>query len=598
MTCLPPDYTERRGDRVLLLWADLPYWMVVDRTAARFIEALAGGKSPSAALDAVGGGRGFALERDAGAVLTSLRRAGVLGGRRPRPPRERIESISVNVTNRCNLRCRFCYNRGRKGNGSPDDGVGPDAAPAAARRLACGPSERQEGDGGRDESRPYGRRTADGGRGEPRPYEHDAAALAGGGRPMGRVRPRWTAPGTVAATRSGRSSGLEHGGEGDGSADDGVGSDAAPAGARRLACGPSERQEGDGGRDESRPYGRRTADSGRGEPRPYGRGEELGAEEMIGALESVRRQTARGASLVLLGGEPLLEPAKTLALAAYARRRGLQAIMSTNGLLVDEAFAREAARCGLDCQVSVDGAGAASHEAIRGAGTFEAALQAVRTLRAAGAHTIMSMVVHADNAHELPDYLRLAREVGADEARFIPLKRLGGGDQCRPPDLPALVRLTAETLLAEPELRRLVGRDHFSILANTCRLCSPRQTCGTGSQTFLLDADGTVYPCLNLAAPEFAAGSVRDEPLGRIWSASPVLRDLRPRVRLPARPQACGQCIVRHWCLGGCRGETYAHTGRLDAPGVTCRGNRTSILETMWILSTHPELVQVGPRYC
>jgi len=431
VNCLPPDHRERRGERVLLVWGDLPFWVVVDRAADRLIARLAEGLDAAEALaSAAEGGPDRGLRRDGAAVLAQLRKAGVIGNRRLRPSRERIESISVNVTRRCNLRCRFCYNEER---------------------------------------------------------------------------------------------GIE--------------------------------------------------------------GRELSAEEMIAALDSVRRWTAPGAALALLGGEPLLEPEKTLALGEWGRRRGLRPIVSTNGLLVGPAFARSAARIGLDVQVSIDGPTAAGHEAVRGEGTFRRAIEAVELLVSSGARTILSMVFHAGNAGEIPKYMRLARRLGAHEARFIPLKQIGGGADFRPPDLAGVVRLVRDTLAAEPELRPLLGRDYYSILAQTCQTCSPRPGCGTGSQTFLLDADGTVYPCINLTDPMFAAGSVREDSLGRIWRRSVVLQDVRQRAPTAARPETCGRCFVRHWCMGGCRGESRAGTGRLDAPSATCRQHRASILEMMWTLA-------------
>jgi radical SAM protein with 4Fe4S-binding SPASM domain len=149
-----------------------------------------------------------------------------------------------------------------------------------------------------------------------------------------------------------------------------------------------------------------------------------------------------------------------------------------------------------------------------------------------------------------------------------------------------------------PELQALLGRDYVSILAQTCRSCSPRQSCGTGCQTFLLDADGTVYPCLNLSCPEMAAGNVLVEPFRKIWSLSMVSKQVREQTTLAGRPRTCGKCFARHFCMGGCRGETYANTGRLDAPSVTCAQGRAAIVQTMWTLADNPWLVGRRAAHC
>ncbi len=440
MTARAPDYRGRRGESVLLAWADPPWWMIVDRDADRFIAALVEGDSPARALDHLPIRPG--MERAAASIVQSLRRAGVMGERRPKPPKQRIESISINVTNRCNLNCTFCYNR-----------------------------------------------------------DHED------------------------------------------------------------------------------------------------RGDELSAEEMIEALEGVRKLIVPGAPLAMLGGEPLMAPERTLALAEWARRRKLTPLLSTNGTLVTAEFARRAAEIGIECQVSIDGASAETHDAVRGAGTFEAAVAGVEAFRDAGAHTIISMVFHAGNVGEIAEYLRMARELRVDEARFIPVKALAGGGDFAPPDLAEVVRTVAELVSREPELGSLLGRDYVSILAQTCRSCALRDGCGTGSQTFLLDADGTVYPCINLAQPEMAFGNIRERQLRRIWQGGGRVAEVREAVALESRA-TCSECWARHWCMGGCRGETYANTGRLDAPSVTCAQNRAAIIETFWAINRCPELVREGPKYC
>ena len=46
---------------------------------------------------------------------------------------------------------------------------------------------------------------------------------------------------------------------------------------------------------------------------------------------------------------------------------------------------------------------------------------------AAGAPTIISIVLHVGNVAQIPDYLRVGRELGVQAARCIPLKWIGHG---------------------------------------------------------------------------------------------------------------------------------------------------------------------------
>lgn len=318
---------------------------------------------------------------------------------------------------------------------------------------------------------------------------------------------------------------------------------------------------------------------------------DLSAEEILRFAGEARPLASRRPLVALMGGEPLLVKEKLLAVARGTPRRW-EKLVSTNGLLVDADFASAAAAAGLEVQVSIDGARRASHERIRGRGTFEPACRAVRTLAEAGVHTIMSMVAHRANQREVAEYVDLAIRLGSTEARMIPLKQVGGGRNAdlELPDLVRLARDTARAVRERPARRRLLGRDYLSLLALTCAHSHRRTTCGTASQTVLLDADGTIYPCQNHASPELAAGNIRQRPFAEIFRG-PTLRSLRQRYDLACR-EPCRDCPVRYWCMGGCRGEAYNVTGRFDAPSVTCRANREAILETCWILSEMPDLAR------
>ncbi len=112
-----PDRHEQRDDRHLLVWGDLPHWMVVDDEFYRLLHRFDGGlplRDVVQGIPSASGGRADAMR-----ALKRLKSIGILtrdtaGRRRERkPPSPRIENISINVTACCNLRCRFCYNLDR-----------------------------------------------------------------------------------------------------------------------------------------------------------------------------------------------------------------------------------------------------------------------------------------------------------------------------------------------------------------------------------------------------------------------------------------------------------------------------------------------------
>jgi radical SAM protein with 4Fe4S-binding SPASM domain len=321
---------------------------------------------------------------------------------------------------------------------------------------------------------------------------------------------------------------------------------------------------------------------------------ELTASEVLHFLRTLRPLLAKHPTLTVLGGEPLLAADVLLAVAPAARDLGFTVLVSTNGALIDASFARAAAAAGIRMQVSLDGPTARVHDAGRGVGVFDRAVSGVRALVDAGVHTTVSMVCHADNVATLGDFLELAGTLGVQEARFIPLKRLGGGlHAVTPVPLADLLRTAVTVLTRHPEYLPLLGTDALSVLAFTCRYALRRPSCGTGLQTLLLDADGALYPCANLTDPAFRIGNIRDPDFrfARLWASAPALVDVRHQSAIAASDGPHAHCPVRYWCLGGCRGENHALSGTIAAAPPHCAELRRGMIEMLWILAEHPELV-------
>ena len=330
--------------------------------------------------------------------------------------------------------------------------------------------------------------------------------------------------------------------------------------------------------------------------------DELTAREIIAFLKAARPLLAAKPSLALLGGEPTLCSDKLLEVARYALKAGFTLLLSTNGTMITPEFAAAARRMRLQVQVSLDDYEAAGHDAGRGAGTFARALDGIKTLVAANVHTILSMVCHAENLERVEGYYAFARSIGVNEARFIPLKRIGGAKQTGPEPAPVceIIARTVRMLERHPEYLSLMGRDCFSILGSTCRLASRRRSCGVGSQTVLLDADGALYPCLNTNREQFRIGNIRDPGFDfpELWRGSTVLHDVREQTDIDRSDEACSRCFVRYWCLGNCRGETHALTHRLSGPSHACRDMRRAWLDMMWITAEHPEWIVTTQTAC
>ncbi|MBI5360592.1 MAG: radical SAM protein [Planctomycetes bacterium] len=329
---------------------------------------------------------------------------------------------------------------------------------------------------------------------------------------------------------------------------------------------------------------------------------ELSSDEIINFLKSAKKILSKSPSLTILGGEPLLYPDKLLSVARYAVKNGFNAIVSTNGTLITEKIAAEIRKAGLHVQVSVDGHNAPMNDAVRGIGVFDKLKKGIEILARNRVYTIISMVCHEGNIDYLERFYLFARSTGANEVRAIPLKCMGGAlnGKIRPVNLHTLLQRTCDILIRFPELAGMLGRDFFSITANTCMHSVKRASCGTGLQTLLLDSDGSIYPCLNTNAPEFRIANVRDNDfsLADTWKTSTALNKIRSLSRIDTINATCGSCEVKHWCLAGCRGETYANTGSFNAMPSNCGDLKQTIIKMFWILSENPAIIKPMARIC
>ena len=305
--------------------------------------------------------------------------------------------------------------------------------------------------------------------------------------------------------------------------------------------------------------------------------------------------------LSILGGEPLLVPDKTLKIAEHARDLGYKwRNISTNGTLITKEFARKAKQIDLEVQVSLDGHNAETNDIYRGKGSFEKAIKGIKKLINEGTHSVLCMTYHSGNIDFLEKYFDLALDLGVNEARFAPLKYIGGGSDVSVKKLPVdqMIKRAFNMFKDNPHYLRLAGRDHFSTFAATCKLGSVTSYCGTGSRMILLDSDGEIYPCINHHLPEFRAGNIREKNFAEIWQNSSILKHLREIYLVDNRNKKCSKCVIKHWCLGGCRGETYHVTHNLRTCCIDCANIKKAVIEMFWLLSGDTSFMRTAKQLC
>ncbi len=310
--------------------------------------------------------------------------------------------------------------------------------------------------------------------------------------------------------------------------------------------------------------------SGRRDPR------ELTTEEAIGVVDELRALQVFYVNIG--GGEPMLRR-DFEDIVEYATTHQVGVKFSTNGTYLDAAAARRfAAMDYLDIQISIDGATADVNDAVRGEGSFAAAVRAMDHLAEADFGPFkISLVVTRHNVDQLDQYLALADRYGA-QLRVTRLRPAGRGadtwHELHPTN--AQQRPLYDWLMDRPNV--LTGDSFFHLSAFGDSLPG-LNLCGAGRVVCLIDPVGDVYACPFVIHDEFRAGSIRDEGgFARVWKQS----DLFTSLREPSSPGACGSCGSYDACQGGCMAAKFFVGLELDDPDPECvKGNAEPLLAAL-----------------
>jgi len=283
--------------------------------------------------------------------------------------------------------------------------------------------------------------------------------------------------------------------------------------------------------------------------------DELTPEESLRLIAQLAAFGDPPPHLILTGGDPLLRP-DLFDLIAAARSRGLGVSVapSATPLLTAEAI-QHLTDAGVSAiSLSLDGARAATHDAVRQLpGTFERTLAAAHAARAAGLSFQINTLVAEETLDELPAIYLLASRLGAARWSLFFLVEVGRGallQQISPRACEELMTWLAGlprqappvvTTTEAPFYRRIVKGGHGAGIRD-------------GNGILFISHTGEVHPSGFLP---LVAGNVRHDDVVRVYRDSEPFRQLRQPAAFGGR---CGRCEY-HWQCGGSRARAYAASG-------------------------------------
>ncbi|MBE9375519.1 mycofactocin radical SAM maturase [Saccharopolyspora sp. HNM0983] len=299
--------------------------------------------------------------------------------------------------------------------------------------------------------------------------------------------------------------------------------------------------------------------SGRRDP------DELSTDEIKAVIDELQRMQVFYVNIG--GGEPTVRD-DFWDLVDYAVNHQVGIKFSTNGFRITPERARWlAATDYVDVQISLDGATAEVNDAVRGPGSYDTAMTAMRNLAAAGMRGFkISVVMTSQNVDQLDDFQAIADSFDA-QLRITRLRPSGRGadvwDELHPR---AEQQYQIYRWLLDNGENVLTGDSFFHLNALGSEQLPGLNLCGAGRVVCLIDPVGDVYACPFAIHDEFFAGNVREAGFGAVWRDSELFAELRQ----PQTGGACVSCSAYDACQGGCMAAKFFTGLPLDGPDPEC----------------------------
>ncbi len=267
-------------------------------------------------------------------------------------------------------------------------------------------------------------------------------------------------------------------------------------------------------------------------------------------LDVVHRD-ARCPSVSFTGGEPTLHPSLA-ALVAHAAELGMATNLISNGQLLSEERVAALKDAGLrSAQLSLEGADAASHDALVGTpGAFERLWSGLERLQRADIRVHTNTTISRHNLERLEGIVDRVADRGLDRLTMNMVIPCGTAQD---PEVQLAYGEIGPRLLALRE--RAAARGVRFIWYSPLPLClfntaanglgSPG--CAAADGLLHVSPAGEVLPCSSFRHDE-SLGSLLREPFQQIWQSRASLHFRRKAMA----PAACADCEHREICQGAC----------------------------------------------
>ena len=258
--------------------------------------------------------------------------------------------------------------------------------------------------------------------------------------------------------------------------------------------------------------------------------------------------------ILFTGGEPLLNK-DVFDMAAYAKEVGLACSLLTNGSLIKK-YDINRFKVFNYVKISLDSTIKSVNDDLRGEGSYELIMAAIRRLRDNDIKVDVGTVItnkNKDNLEELIRYLYTEFDVKVHTlANHIPLGRGSSSElNCTFDEIEKCDEVIYNTKMD------LARNGLYSVVQDAFLPQGRKISCGMAHSEIYINEKGDVYPCRMTYDDEFYLGNILQENFDVILKRG---RKLTSAIHVD-NLEGCKDCNYRYLCGGGCRMYHKSFTG-------------------------------------
>lgn len=267
--------------------------------------------------------------------------------------------------------------------------------------------------------------------------------------------------------------------------------------------------------------------------------------------------------LEIAGGEPLLFP-HFHSFIEYASKKQYELSLVTNGILLNEELIFNFKKNNLaQIQISLDGYEESVHEFIRGTGTFQKTLKAIKLCVDNNINLVVAAVIYRGNYSHLSEFADFLFQLGVKAFRVQFLLAIGSAKK----NFQTLYISENEQNMAIDELlnNMHVQNKELNIILpcfynkqnkpiHTESTLYYNNMCGAGIIHANINPYGDVTACTMLTDEEWIEGNINTSSFSEVWLNKNGFKLWRNNYTLNSQ---CKNCIFIKDCCKGCKALTF-----------------------------------------